>query len=89
MTGKGECGRLAEWPCVAPHFLFFYTCLLLLLYKAAFADVLSKLIAFPDCSPDNQNRTMPDPDKEVQKIFYFFYLLMMPSLAHSSLNMLS
>lgn len=77
---------------LCPIYSFLY--LLMLLYKDVFVNVFFKVVASTDYSPDNQNKTMPSPDKEVKKkqktaFTSFANLFMTLSLVDCSLNVFS
>lgn len=63
--------RRMEWTCKMTLLCASFT---LLLYSLAFVVQRcvcrrddSQLVAYPDYSPENKNRMLPDPDKEVKK----------------------
>lgn len=78
---------------LCPIYSFLY--LLMLLYKDVFVNVFFKVVASTGYSPDNQNKTMPSPDKEVKKnkkktaFTSFANFFMALSLVDCSLNVFS
>lgn len=60
---KGEWSGLGM-TLLCASFTLFYTRLLVLLRRVCRRDD-SQLVAYSDYSPENKNRTLPDPDKEV------------------------
>lgn len=67
MRLKGDYHGPAECPCFVPYLLVFLYTSLFCCTKMCLAMFFFKLVASTNYSPDDQNKTMPGPDKEVKK----------------------